>query len=138
MKKILVVSLIVVFMLVGCAWFQANQGNICLTAGTAVGMFVAEKYPAQAPLILQTAQGVLADLQAAKITGADFSVYINDLLAQCNMDADLKLLIVAAVDSISVTWTTGQVNTDAESVVQGVINGLQTAKIIKANKALRG
>jgi hypothetical protein len=134
--KVLAVALIM-FFIVGCAGFQINTNNVCLTAGNALGIYVASKVPAQAPLILQNAQGLLTAIDAGTVTAADFQSDINLLLGQGNIDPALQLLVTVALDSISVSWTPGTVNADAENVIKGFIQGLQSVKTIKAKKALR-
>jgi hypothetical protein len=108
-----------------------------LIAGDALGVYVATKLPAQEPLILQNAQGLLTALNAGTVSGTDFHADLNLLLGQSGIDPALRLLLTTAIDSISVSWTPESVNPDAVDVVTGFIQGLQSVKTIKAKKALR-
>lgn len=130
MKKIAflcVLMIAAVWVFAGCAGVTVStNSDAAKIAGTAAGAYVAVKYPASVPTVKTYATGLLSIASEGKITSDQVTAAVLALYELVGNDAEAKLLIVAAVNAVTVEIKTGTVNEQAVSALTGFVEGLGT------------
>lgn len=127
MKRILMI-LLAVLLLSGCAGVQVAANNPAKVAGVALGTYVAIKYPAMAPQARFYASGLLAMAKEGKVSfdQAMEAVALLDVPG----DPELVALVSALMSAVTVEIETGQVNAELVAALEGFVQGLGGTSVV--------
>jgi hypothetical protein len=128
MKKIAflcVLMIAAVWVFAGCAGVTVStNSDAAKMAGKVAGAYVAVKHPASVSTVKTYARGLLSIAGEGKITSDQITAAVLALYELVGNDAEAKLLIVAAVNAVTVEIKTGTVNEQVVYALTGFVEGL--------------
>ena len=125
MRKLFILAL-AALLISGCAGISSIHisDDASTAAGTAVCVLVKAKYPDVAKQALPYANGLLTAAKSGTVDNRMLLPAIDSLLAACNADASLKVLIDTAATLVDIQVQTGQINTKLIDALNGCIAGI--------------